>query len=77
MKGRAERAAGLLAEQLIFGYQLFLSPFLGRHCRFYPCCSEYTKVAIRKHGLLRGCGYGVVRLLKCHPFNPGGFDPVP
>ncbi|MGD9017242.1 MAG: membrane protein insertion efficiency factor YidD [Desulfobacterales bacterium] len=77
MKGSAERAARVLAQQMILGYQLFLSPFLGRHCRFYPSCSEYTKIAIQNHGLLRGCRYGVGRLLKCHPFNPGGFDPVP
>ncbi|MFZ7124890.1 MAG: membrane protein insertion efficiency factor YidD [Desulfobacterales bacterium] len=62
---------------LIQGYQLLLSPFLGRNCRFYPTCSEYTLEAIHKFGLIKGAGYGLRRILKCHPFHPGGVDPVP
>jgi hypothetical protein len=58
-------------------YQLLLSPFLGGQCRFYPTCSEYTKEAIDKHGVLRGIWFGCRRLLRCHPFHPGGVDHVP
>jgi putative membrane protein insertion efficiency factor len=57
-------------------YQLALSPFLGRQCRFYPSCSEYTREAIDRYGLLKGVSLGCRRLLKCHPFHPGGIDHV-
>jgi putative membrane protein insertion efficiency factor len=62
---------------LIRCYQLLFSPLLGRHCRFYPTCSVYTYEAIKKHGLLKGIFLGSKRLLKCHPFHPGGVDFVP
>ena len=62
---------------LIRIYQLALSPLLGRSCRFYPTCSEYTQEAIRKYGFFRGIFLGGKRLLKCHPFHPGGVDPLP
>ena len=62
---------------LIRGYQLFISPFLGNHCRFYPSCSHYTVEAIETHGPIRGLYLGLRRLSKCHPWHPGGFDPVP
>jgi putative membrane protein insertion efficiency factor len=62
---------------LIRCYQLLLSPLLGRHCRFYPTCSVYTYEAIKKYGLLKGIFLGSKRLLKCHPFHPGGVDFVP
>jgi hypothetical protein len=65
------------AMQAIRLYQLTLSPFLGGQCRFYPSCSDYTREAIEKHGLLKGIGLGGRRLLKCHPFHPGGIDTVP
>jgi len=58
-------------------YQLVLSPFLGRQCRFYPSCSAYTREAIDKYGLLKGIALGCRRLLRCHPFHPGGIDHVP
>lgn len=58
-------------------YQLAVSPFLGENCRFHPSCSSYTYEAIRFHGVLRGSVLGIRRLFKCHPFNAGGFDPVP
>jgi len=62
---------------LIKGYQLFISPLLGPHCRFYPSCSSYSIEAIQRHGALPGCYLTVKRLLKCHPFHEGGIDPVP
>ncbi|MCK4363474.1 MAG: membrane protein insertion efficiency factor YidD [Candidatus Aminicenantes bacterium] len=62
---------------LIRCYQMFISPLLGRHCRFYPSCSSYTYEAIKKHGLLKGVFLGGKRLLKCHPFHPGGVDLIP
>jgi len=65
------------AMALIKGYKLMISPMLGRNCRFYPTCSEYTHEAIQKHGLFKGLLLGTKRLLKCHPFHSGGVDPVP
>jgi uncharacterized protein len=62
---------------LIRCYQKGISPFLGSHCRFYPTCSAYTYEAIDRHGPLKGVYLGIKRLLKCHPFHPGGLDPVP
>lgn len=62
---------------LIRCYQMFISPLLGRHCRFFPSCSSYTYEAIKKHGLLKGVFLGGKRLLKCHPFHPGGVDIIP
>lgn len=62
---------------LIRIYQLALSPLLGRNCRFFPTCSVYTQEAIRKYGFFRGILLGCKRLLKCHPFHPGGVDPLP
>ena len=62
---------------LIRCYQFTLSPLLGNCCRFYPSCSAYCLESIRKYGCLRGLGLGLLRLAKCHPFHPGGVDPVP
>ncbi len=62
---------------LIRTYQLLLSPLFGRNCRFIPTCSVYTSEAIKKHGFLKGIFLGGKRLAKCHPFHPGGVDPVP
>jgi hypothetical protein len=58
-------------------YQWTLSPLLGPRCRFYPSCSCYTHTAIERHGALRGLWLGARRLLRCHPFVEGGYDPVP
>ena len=66
-----------LATFLIRLYQRTVSPLLGPRCRFYPSCSQYTLEAIARFGILRGTGLGALRLMRCHPFNPGGFDPVP
>jgi uncharacterized protein len=61
---------------LIRSYQLVISPQLAPCCRFYPSCSEYAILALRKHGPLKGSRLALFRLLKCHPFHPGGYDPV-
>lgn len=61
----------------IRGYQKFISPALPPSCRFSPSCSQYTLEAVTKYGALKGLWLGVRRLIRCHPFNPGGYDPVP
>lgn len=61
----------------IKGYQYTLSPLLGPTCRFYPSCSEYAYQAIQRYGACKGSYLAVKRILKCHPFHPGGYDPVP
>ena len=58
-------------------YQLLVSPLLGPRCRFYPSCSAYAVEALQRHGALRGSWLAVRRLGRCHPWNPGGPDPVP
>lgn len=58
-------------------YRQWISPGLPPSCRFYPTCSEYTYQAVEKYGVLRGGWLGIRRITRCHPFNPGGFDPVP
>jgi len=62
---------------LIRCYQWFVSPLLGNHCRFYPSCSEYAREAIERHGVLRGVWLAIRRVARCHPWHPGGVDPVP
>ncbi len=62
---------------LVRAYQILLSPLLGGRCRFYPSCSAYTGEAIAKYGVIKGAYLGARRLLKCHPFHPGGVDLVP
>ena len=62
---------------LIRAYQLGLSPLLGPSCRFYPSCSHYGLEAIETHGALRGTWLTMKRISRCHPWNEGGFDPVP
>lgn len=57
-------------------YQIFISPLKGPSCRFIPTCSQYTYDAIKLHGPLRGLILGAGRLARCHPFHPGGYDPV-
>ncbi|MEI4711840.1 membrane protein insertion efficiency factor YidD [Bacillus cereus] len=58
-------------------YQKFISPMTPPTCRFYPTCSHYGLEALQKHGALKGFWLTCKRILKCHPFHPGGFDPVP
>lgn len=67
-----QRGAVFFIEQ----YQRLISPYLGHHCRFYPSCSVYAREAVLRKGLLSGIRLSVKRILKCHPFHPGGFDPV-
>jgi putative membrane protein insertion efficiency factor len=62
---------------LLRAYQLGISPFLGQNCRFYPSCSQYAAEAIREHGAFKGSALTAARLCKCHPWHPGGVDPVP
>ncbi|MDP1538408.1 MAG: membrane protein insertion efficiency factor YidD [bacterium] len=60
--------------KIIKFYQMFISPGLGYHCRFYPSCSKYTAETIKKHGTPEGIKRGVWRIIRCHPFNKGGID---
>lgn len=62
---------------LIHVYKLAISPFMGPRCIHYPTCSSYAVEAIERHGWLRGAGLAMRRLLRCHPFAEGGYDPVP
>ncbi len=62
---------------LIRAYRLVLSPWWGRHCRFTPTCSEFASEAIDRHGAARGAWLALRRILRCHPWCPGGYDPVP
>jgi putative membrane protein insertion efficiency factor len=66
-----------IAAFLITLYQRLVSPLFPPSCRFVPTCSQYAKEAILKHGLARGSYLAARRILRCHPLNPGGYDPVP
>ena len=61
----------------IRAYRLFLSPMLGNRCRFHPSCSEYALEALQRHGAIKGLRLSLRRIGSCHPWHPGGFDPVP
>jgi len=74
MVRRVPRLTGIL---LVRMYQVVLSPIFGGHCRYYPSCSAYAIEALERHGALRGGWLAVCRIGRCHPFRPGGFDPVP
>ena len=65
-----------LAILLIKGYKYFISPYLGNHCRFYPTCSSYAVEAFQKKGFIKGFLLTTWRVLRCNPFNKGGYDPV-
>ncbi|MBW1615768.1 MAG: membrane protein insertion efficiency factor YidD [Deltaproteobacteria bacterium] len=62
---------------IIRSYQYIISPFLGTSCRFIPTCSEYAFQAVNKYGVIKGSFLSIKRICRCHPFNSGGFDPVP
>ncbi|MDD5015403.1 MAG: membrane protein insertion efficiency factor YidD [Atribacterota bacterium] len=62
---------------LMVFYQKYISPLKPATCRFYPTCSEYAIQALEKHGLLNGLWLSMRRISRCHPFNPGGYDPLP
>jgi putative membrane protein insertion efficiency factor len=69
--------AARLAERAVRGYQLLIRPVLPRACRFEPSCSEYARLALVEHGLVRGLWLAARRIGRCHPFHPGGYDPPP
>mgnify|MGYP000948429909 FL=1 len=62
---------------LIRAYQLLLSPFIGNQCRFTPTCSQFAREAVEKHGAIKGGWLAARRVSRCHPWHPGGHDPVP
>lgn len=66
-----------VALKLIRFYQIAISPMFPSACRYYPTCSQYGYEAIEKYGIMRGGWMAVRRVLRCHPFRPGGYDPVP
>ncbi|MBN1830049.1 MAG: membrane protein insertion efficiency factor YidD [Deltaproteobacteria bacterium] len=69
----------MLTKSIIFlfrTYQAVLSPLFPQSCRFYPSCSEYAVTAVSRYGPLKGIMLALKRILRCHPFNPGGYDPV-
>jgi putative membrane protein insertion efficiency factor len=76
-RGWLRRASAWGPIALIKVYQWTLSPLLGGQCRFHPTCSRYAEEAFREHGLWRGGRLTVLRLVRCHPFSKGGYDPVP
>lgn len=71
------RVPSLALRLAIRGYQVAISPMLPPACRYYPTCSNYAIEAIEKHGALRGGWMAARRIGRCHPFSPGGYDPVP
>ncbi|HEY8417551.1 MAG TPA: membrane protein insertion efficiency factor YidD [Limnochordales bacterium] len=80
MGNNSDNRPGNIVQVLLIGlirlYRRVVSPLFPPRCRFYPSCSEYAEQAVRRYGVLRGGWMAVVRLSKCHPFHPGGYDPV-
>ncbi|GEM_PF-5948494 len=74
------RAAEKVALNILIGvlrlYKLLVSPWLGYCCRFYPSCSEFACICLKKYGLPKGLYLSIKRILRCHPWNPGGYDPA-
>jgi len=77
MKSNRPTVLARLLVVVIEGYRRFVSPFLGQRCRFAPSCSAYAVGAIRAHGAVKGFWLAARRVARCHPWNPGGVDPVP
>lgn len=77
---KAVKAAGEIMKRILIllvrGYQIFISPIMPGKCRFYPTCSTYFIQAVEKYGPLKGSLLGIRRILKCHPFHEGGYDPL-
>lgn len=73
--GRLDAAAVSVLVLTVRGYQRFLSPLLGRNCRFDPTCSHYFVASLRTHGAVRGSLRGLARICRCHPWSQGGYDP--
>lgn len=67
---------GKLLVMLVRIYQIFISPLTAPSCRFYPTCSEYAITAVKRYGPFKGTYMGIRRILRCNPWNPGGYDPV-
>ncbi len=61
---------------LVHAYRYLISPMLGRNCRYVPSCSEYALDALGRYGALKGCWLAIKRLSRCHPWSPGGYDPL-
>jgi len=74
---RTVSAGARLIALAIVAYRRWVSPAMPARCRFYPSCSAYALEAVTTHGAWRGTGLAIWRLLRCHPFHPGGYDPVP
>lgn len=66
-----------LVSRLLQAYKYLVSPLLGQNCRFYPSCADYAREAVERHGVVRGFWLAARRVGRCHPWHPGGFDPVP
>lgn len=66
-----------LVSRLLQVYKYLVSPLLGQNCRFYPSCADYAREAVERHGVVRGLWLAARRVGRCHPWHPGGFDPVP
>lgn len=77
MTEMADLTSRRLVGKVLGAYKYLVSPLLGQHCRFHPSCADYAREAVEKHGVGRGLLLAVRRLARCHPWNPGGFDPVP
>ena len=72
-----KRYAALPFILLLRLYRLVVSPWLGSRCRFHPSCSAYAQEALEQHGLFKGVWLSLIRVGRCHPWHPGGYDPVP
>ena len=75
--GYAAAMMQVILIRLVRGYQLAISPLLPASCRYYPSCSAYALEALQRYGALKGMRLAIGRILRCHPFRPGGYDPVP
>jgi putative membrane protein insertion efficiency factor len=75
--GKINQILSKVVIRLLNIYRFFLSPLLGNRCRFYPSCSCYAQEAVQAYGVIKGSRLVLMRLAKCHPFHPGGYDPIP